>query len=502
MKYLICVILISSIASFSHGFWSSSVFNHISEQIKLAAAAELAAEAEAATAGLSEAGNWDVSLREGKFVLIDAGGILVPVQYESSEVILSSQQAFLRFSDGAMSGVVSTPVSRQVIPAGTGYAMRPTLVVSIHGFEGFDNSGHVGGKTGWQNNITTELRNYMGDSQFKHFLVDWHSDKSNRRQSSDVADHVKNFLDNRLYEWDVVLVGHSRGGIFAHELSKKLLGQTNINSLHTVLLDPTASTSMGDIYPHSLYKSSKTPHKGSFYLDGECFIDALNLCGPTDSDYEISGYDSYPFAAPHAGYASAWIESAEGFNAVMGNLVASKEVFSEDTFGHDFTDSGLMNLDAATTEVEAIDDLDSVITVHIDDIYVDGEFDVGSDYVSMWAEANIGPVLAGANVYLGKNGVEAAANVAFLSASAAIREDYVGISSDTGVASISTSLSEDGAVINYRYLGFGQAEGEISLDRVGFSSSILGADHSSGVEVSGGGVKIELGGETIFSVSL
>jgi len=45
------------------------------------------------------------------------------------------------------------------------------------------------------------------------------------------------------------LVGHSRGGVFNHDLTKALGQPTNMNRLQLVMLDPTAAISMGDTYP-------------------------------------------------------------------------------------------------------------------------------------------------------------------------------------------------------------------------------------------------------------
>lgn len=450
---------------------------------------------------LDPAAEWQADLREAKFVLVDTGGILAPIQTNAQELTLTSNQAFLSFHNGTMSGAINTPVSHQQIPAGAGYSMRPTLVVSIHGFQGLiEGHGDPENSTTntWQAKVSTELTPYLNNSQFKHFMVNWHSDRSNRRQSLDVNDYIKNFLNNRAYDWDVVLIGHSRGGIFAHELSKHLLGQNKIHTIRTILLDPTAVPVMGDTYPHSLYSTSSTPNVGALYYDNECVEETTGACGPTNADRSISGYTGHIFAAPHSTYPNTWLTSSSGFEAEMSRVISAKHVYAADTFAHDFTQGGL-DLDGSSSDEDKVDDLDRVITVHIDDIYVDGDIEINSDYIALWGEIGVGPVTAGTNLYMGENGIEGAANIAFLAASTAIREDYIGASASVGIASISTSLSEDGINTQYDFFGMGSLESEVSLDRVGFSSSIFGSDHATGASISLSGGKVELAGVKLVS---
>lgn len=447
---------------------------------------------------LAPVDQYSMSARKGSYVPIDIGGILAPIQLEAPAILLKGQQATLEFSNNTMSGVIRTPVTRMTVPGQQTYGIRPTLIVSIHGFQGLTGDGHLESST-WQFLVSKQLTPYLdlGLGQFKHFMVDWHSNKRNRLQVEDVADHLEEFLDARIEEWDVLLVGHSRGGIFAHELSKKLLGKKNIHSLRTALLDPTAVSAMGDTYPHSLYKSSKTPHSGVVYFDQECVEEWSGSCGGGASfgDMPIDGYSEQIMKGPHDEYGKSWLADVNGFEAEIARLLADKEVFPAGSFEHDFT------VAPTKTGVLAIqDDLDSVIKVHIDDVYIVIDGEVGDDYVEMYAEMAIGEVSMGGYAYAGVNGIEASANLMFLAASAGIREDYVGAHANVGIAAMGASLSEDdGANVHFSGL-VASYDAHIELEGVSVSSDIFGSDHETGISITSGGSSASIAGFTLFSL--
>src|SRR3990172_1743703 len=205
--------------------------------------------------------NWTAEYSH-KIVLIPLDDDLsISVQVEKPTLTLINKDlGRFRFSENQVSAVTRTVVAGYV-QTGT-HSLRPTLYVSVGGFTTNQNSVWQ-----WQFDMEKQLQSTLADYQYKHFAVDWDADAANISQVRDLADVIKDFLNARIDAWDVVLVGHSRGGIFVHELSKYLVGQQKIKNLHTILLDPTATSALSDFYPQTKHDASPTVNYGSLYYD-------------------------------------------------------------------------------------------------------------------------------------------------------------------------------------------------------------------------------------------
>ncbi len=175
------------------------------------------------------------------------------------------------------------------------YSRRPTLIVVTQG-------ASDDGRTvyGWEKDIAHNLQAELtkAGSQTYCMVVQWDSLSPNDNGVDSVVNHIREFLDARTNKWNVVLIGHSRGGIFTNDVAQQLGTHAKINQLVDVLIDPTASISMGDSYP------DVTPFNvnGSIvYDDGHQFLplgavrDSLPVRGADYRRISLPGYGYYDF---------------------------------------------------------------------------------------------------------------------------------------------------------------------------------------------------------------
>jgi hypothetical protein len=362
------------------------------------------------------------------------------------------------------------------------YNFRPTLFISL---PGADPSPDI---DSWQ----TELERQIGalasssnprHSQYMHFAVDWDSDEVLRRQVEDLGGLVNDFLNNRAYPWDVVIVGHSRGGIFAHELTRKIVGNNNLKNLHTFLLDPTAATVWGDLYPRYKHDKSPTHHYGSLYYDTFPWLaGTLNVF--TEGDQPITGYDNYGlgsddhvFASTHEMFAYDWItDTNTGFARALDNIWSVKDIGSFDRDGN----SGY-----------------EVVTIREKDVYIDGDISISGGNIAIWGNLTVGFAQASIDAIVGKDGIEVSASLLVATAQVSIREDHASVALNTGLASAAASISGDGANLHVDVLG---ASGSVFIGsgNLGISASVGGSNGVS-ASISTSGTKVSIGGHTILS---
>jgi pimeloyl-ACP methyl ester carboxylesterase len=166
-------------------------------------------------------------------VLIYNDGLSIPIEIMAPTLELTHEEfGVFSVSGGAMRSVSGIPVTGASLQVDT-YNNRPTLFVSIGGAKGLDvETGNIDLRKGdgigdWQRregttrDLTSKIINAVGaDHQYAYMFVDWYSSRQIRPQVKDLARYIKQFLGKRAQKWDVAVVGHSRGGILAHELSK------------------------------------------------------------------------------------------------------------------------------------------------------------------------------------------------------------------------------------------------------------------------------------------
>jgi hypothetical protein len=152
----------------------------------------------------------------------------------------------------------------------------------------------------WEAKAITKFHNELTryGPEVYSMMIDWDTETSNTSQVKHVANFIKNnFLATKANDRDVVIIGHSRGGIFAHDLSKSLKDEvvcrrtrcgSRVHYLMSILLDPTAATGWGDFFPSVIPGSVD---KGMQYDDGKPFV-PLNVTMPaTIDERDILGYE-------------------------------------------------------------------------------------------------------------------------------------------------------------------------------------------------------------------
>ncbi|MFM7843349.1 MAG: hypothetical protein ACKPEY_03820, partial [Planctomycetota bacterium] len=125
-----------------------------------------------------------------------------------------------------------------------------TLTVIVHGFQA------VRDIPAWAERIAkgvqAELEKYVSDNAT--FYVSWDGgSSSNETPATQVAGRIVDFLKANEGVWDVLLVGHSRGGLFVNKVLDKLNTQlsdpTRLGYVEQILLDPTGATPFQDFFP-------------------------------------------------------------------------------------------------------------------------------------------------------------------------------------------------------------------------------------------------------------
>jgi len=426
-------------------------------------------------------GNWSLE-SEHEIILIPFDGLVIPIETKKPALILTHKdRGRFVFTEGKMRSTTRTPVIKAT-SSGDPYNYRPTLFITIPGSEIDDNGNFNRGTQPWQNaaqGVIAELARSSNSrhSQYKHFAVDWDSDETNRGQVEDVSGLVKDFLKNRIDAWDVVIIGHSRGGIFAHDLTKELVGFSKVKNLHTFLLDPTAAIPIGDLYPLNLHHASVTNEFGSLFYDGNLFD--FNGAFPgigTQSDLPISGYNNYNrgstdvlFPSTHKTFGSDWVTGTNvGMSRALDDIWARKDIGSFLPDG----DSGYES-----------------VRVSADEIIIDASIEIADGNLTIDGILKLGDAQASINALIGADGVDIAATVLVASAQLVIRDNHIAVASNTIIASYRSDISLSGIDAQADIL---LAEGSVSISSggVNVSASFPG----SSISVGSGGVSFNIGG--------
>ncbi|AOT07652.1 hypothetical protein [Pseudoalteromonas luteoviolacea] len=405
---------------------------------------------------------------EKKFIPIFVNGIMIPI-VEKETYALNNKVGKFTLRDDELHSVSVSSVYQGRVKSQVTFSKRPTLFVSISGFKRSDNSVDP-----WQTQLENRiLENTLEYAQYRHMQVEWDSDENMYDQVRDLGDVVYDFLNDRKYKWDVVLVGFSRGGVFAHNLGNRIRESDKINNLVTVLLDPTAAPVFGDKYPTNGISVPHGQHRGYLYYD-----DAGFACGPdypsvlcrsqlsTVSDKKISGYTNsgrYDFNTSlmdHDAVASKWV-SNEG----PGSLNFS-------TLWHDLN---LMKPDGSFTQ-DGLSGLD-VVKISRGNIQLNGNLSFDNDTVNLTAQLDLGKLgTTSLDMSAGKDGVEMSANVLVASAYAVASKDRIEASASVVVADLGVKLDKHGFQTKYDTLGVLSGEVQVDLGEVAISIEIFGKD--------------------------
>ncbi len=427
--------------------------------------------------------NWTME-GEHQIILIPFDGLMIPIETKKPAVILSHEdRGRFVFKEGVMRSATRTPVVK--VPATSiSYNYRPTLFITIPGPEISSSGGFSRGTQAWQHSAQEVISQLAVNSnprhsQYMHFAVDWDSDETNRSQVEDIGGLVKDFLRNRIDAWDVVVIGHSRGGIFAHDLTKELVGFNKIKNIHTFLLDPTAAVPMGDLYPLNLHTSSWTTEYGSLFYDGELFNFNGVFSGLfTQSDYPINGYNNYNlgssdvlFDSTHEAFGNNWVSGTNvGLSRALDDVWARKDIGT-------FMPDG--------------DSRYEIIRVSAAAIIIDANISISDGNLNIDGIIKIGDIQASLNAMMGTDGIDVSATVLLISAQVVIRDNQAVVVADVGVGSFRTDISSSGIDVQVDVLDVGA---DLNVGSGGISvSGNVGDVVSASISLTSG-VSISIGG--------
>lgn len=419
---------------------------------------------------------------EHKFVLIPVGDVITPIEIKKPTVILKHKdRGWFSYSQGKMLSATRTPVVDAPGISGT-YGFRPTLFITIRGGS-IEPSDYVG----WISNIQQIIANLADSSdprhsQYLHMQVDWDADERNSRQVEAIGEVVNEFLNDREFAWDVVIIGYSRGGVFAHELTREIVANTNIEDLHTFLLDPTPAWAIGDYYPRYKHEAPGTRHYGSLFYNGTPFAEVAEIT--TEGDQPIPGYtnygrgvDDHMFNSPHIDFAFDWVADPDkGFERALNDIWARKDLgeFSQDGKG------GW-----------------EVVKVREEDVYFDANVQVTDSNVYVDGTVNAGLAQANMSAMAGKDGAEVTAAMLVTSAQVVIREDQATISENTLLTTTAVTISKEEANGHVSVIG-ADANIRVESGRLSMSHDIANTNVGS-VEVNGTSGSVSIGGYEVFS---
>ncbi|MCA9103845.1 MAG: hypothetical protein KDA83_00385 [Planctomycetales bacterium] len=229
----------------------------------------------------------------------------------------------------ANDGSIEKFISKPKVNVNSVNTRRPTLLVITQGAA----TTNVGGAgTGrhvypWQETLAQAMEDDLrkAGSQVHTMVVSWNSLATNTTQTERVANHIKEFLAARSQQWDVVLVGHSRGAIFNQEIAGLLGDPKNMNVLQHVMIDPTAATSMGDQYPQG---TPRNVDRAIVYDDGYQFLpfaavrDGERVAGAEYQRVSLPDTGYYDTAASHNRIAKWYAQGA--YHADLDWLLSQK----------------------------------------------------------------------------------------------------------------------------------------------------------------------------------
>ncbi len=374
--------------------------------------------------------------QEKRFAPLKINGSTIPVEVSvRSTTVTNNRHERFVFSTNGVRSVTHTPLGRRVLDDGLPRGRASTLYVTFCGFNGGNLNLDGDGNCEWQTFMNTDMINDSEipgqEYRYLHYAVNWDSHLVNTNQVSDLAKTIKDFLNSRSDELDVVLIGHSRGGIFAHDLSKKLVGTANIDNLYTYLLDPTAASSISDVYPSKVATKPGQGHHHYAHLlyDRETFIDQyeFNIDLGTDSDRPIPGYTFHYLDADHQDFAGSFLSNTTvGFPSALAEINSHKKT---GTFAKDM-DTGMYST-RVTKDTGWHGNLHISASV-AGGVVVDGNFAIDSN-----------PLLAGhINFVANGNGIELAGGSAVLISSVIINKDVVAVSESNLLSGYSVSLAD------------------------------------------------------------
>ncbi len=441
----------------------------------------------------SQANDWDIKVHQD-FIPIMAGDIMVPiversilVEHNAGHMVEISED---RFISSTFSAVQSTS---QVINTSSSACVearhaRPTLIISIPGWEGSIGAGDE--TQDFQRDMDKQLKalvshesecHWLQGSYTEYWMIKWDSGRNLSKQVRALARKVSSFLKDQPLDWDVMIVGFSRGGIFADALSAKLPGH-KIDNLEVILLDPTAAIVWGDRFPLKRpHVGVDGHHKGESYYDGDELV-PVDIHIGTASDRSIQGYTNALVNLPgdHSDYANSWVpHETIGFTSKINRIGRNKSPLStNENVANDICrdKTGVHAADLCTRIISigtSPTDIDINIVFEDGNVVFDGNISI-ADGLSLSSYASVG-----------SDGLAASSTLFLISAAAILNNQGAEISADAPLAHYGASLNgKDGARVVLDTAAIGTEfklglDTEVNLTVFGKNIDILSIDTSS-----------------------
>lgn len=147
-------------------------------------------------------------------------------------------------------GIVVIASDASAMAEGAPQKVKPTLVVITPGFQAAGREMPHDWVDPLAEKVEGQLTKY--GSQTQTLIIDWNTHLPNGAPADYVAGRVRDFLDQQSEDWDVLFIGHSRGGILNNKAIAQLGSPRNLGYLEEIMLDPTAAHFAGDQYPKTI----------------------------------------------------------------------------------------------------------------------------------------------------------------------------------------------------------------------------------------------------------
>lgn len=420
---------------------------------------------------------WNIRVEPNYLIL--HGEIATPILYSYDYYVKNPRYGSFKFSRGNTESATITPSVVYTTPIGTRFQYRPTLFVSL---SGANNGGieawqapEYNGAGAWLSTPYRDLEasiqaEFGGLAQYRHLIVNWSDTFPIDNQAEHIANIIEMMIEHKRDAWNIVLVGHSRGGILAHEISKLVTNATNAANIVTVLLDPTAAIVSGDKYPRNLTERDSSSftaigynyfdQQGWLEFDGVSYFDGSTV--GTESDMSISGYiNTVVDAGGHQKFPSSWLSNS--FSGSFNFSSLALLIKNAEPMGSYIAD-GESGAYLIRTDSRKFD-IDGAVELSQDEFY--------SEFV-----VNVGAFSSGFSGAVGVDGASFTANMVFASAYSAVKADRVEFSATDTSTRVFGSFSRNGFDSSVGVLGVFDIDSNVNLTGYSVDIQLLGQNAS------------------------
>lgn len=404
--------------------------------------------------------HWDVEITP-QFLILH-GEVATPIRYGYEYKVKNKDYGSYRISKGTVESTTLTPLVVYTHPTNTTFNKRPTLFVSFSGafqesieswqISDVDASGGVVDTNAFdlQARLESELGGVL---QYKHILADWDDTRPMDGQIEQLADVIQMLLKGKSTAWNVVLVGHSRGGVLAHEVSLRLASMPNMANLYLILLDPTAAIAQGDSFPRAIVQrigASGFNILGFNFYDGDGWTDVFGvpISAGTDSDRNVSGYLNLLINhLGHDQFPSEWLSSNGDAYFKLSYLL---QLLTSNVNSGAFPAEGESGVYIAKSRARPV--------------HIAGSFDFTGDEFTAEFVVNTEYLSSSFEGSLGEDGASVTANMIMATAYASLKEDRLEYSTSDSSSRAYGSFTKSGFDTHMELLGVYKSNTSVNIN--------------------------------------